>query len=85
MNEKTGFRLAPRAIALLPCQGLLAVLALSGCVSISDVDASKAEPTCARGCADRFSSCTGVTFATMNTIYACKEAYSACIKTCPAK
>ena len=68
---------------------IFAFLLLSGCAySISDIDVSKIEPDCARQCTATYSSCVSggnqVGFKT-ETLRACREAYSACIKTCPAK
>jgi len=68
---------------------IFAFLLLSGCAySISDIDVSKTEPNCARQCTATYSSCVSggnqVGFKT-ETLRACKEAYSVCIKTCPAK
>ncbi len=64
-------------------------LLLTGCAySISDIDVSETEPNCARQCTATYSSCVSggnqVGFKT-ETLRACKEAYSVCIKTCPAK
>jgi len=60
-----------------------------GCAySISDIDVSKTEPNCVRQCTETYSSCVSggnqVGFKT-ETLRACKEAYSVCIKTCPPK
>jgi len=68
---------------------ILGFLLLSGCsYSILDIDVSKTEPNCARQCTETYSSCVSggnqVGFKT-ETLRACKEAYSVCIKTCPAK
>ena len=68
---------------------IFAILLLSGCAySISDIDVSKTEPNCARECTKTYSSCVSggnqVGFKT-ETLRACKEAYSVCINTCPAK
>lgn len=68
---------------------ILALLPLAGCAySIQDIDLSKVEPTCARQCTVAYSSCASggpsVGFKT-ETLRACREAYSACVQTCPAK
>lgn len=68
---------------------LLALLPLAGCAySIEDIDVTKSEPACARQCTAVYSSCAAqgptVGFKT-ETLRACREGYSACIKTCPAK
>ena len=67
----------------------LAITSLSGCAySISDIDVSNVDPVCARECAKTYSECVSggnqVGFKT-ETLRACKEAYEACIKTCPQK
>lgn len=64
-------------------------LIVSGCAySIADIDVTKVEASCARQCTANYSSCVSggnqVGFKT-ETLRACKEAYDACIKTCPAK
>jgi len=69
---------------------LFTVLAfLPGCTySIADIDLSQTEPACARGCTATYSSCVSggnqVGFKT-ETLRACKEAYAACVSTCPKK
>jgi len=68
--------------------GLISVL-LAGCAySISDIDLSKTEPTCARQCTATYSQCIqsgpAVGFKT-ETLRACRDAYVACVSTCPAK
>lgn len=67
----------------------MAVFFLSGCTySIADIDLSKTEPACARQCTVAYSSCASggpaVGFKT-ETLRACREAYSACVQTCPVK
>ena len=67
----------------------VAITLLSGCAySISDIDVSKTEPNCARQCTANYSSCVSggpqIGFKT-ETLRACKEAYSVCVQTCPAK
>lgn len=62
---------------------------LVGCsYSIKDIDVSKSEPSCVRECSSNYSSCVSqgnqVGFKT-ETLRACKESYSVCINTCPAK
>ena len=71
-----------------PLIALCAVL-LAGCAySIKDIDTSKVEPTCARQCTTTYSSCVSggnqVGFKT-ETLRACREGYTACVNTCPAK
>jgi hypothetical protein len=67
--------------------GVFALLA--GCAySIKDIDVSKAEPTCARQCTASYSSCVSAgnqIGSKWETLRACREAYAACIQTCPAK
>lgn len=79
----TTFRLAWRATRQLTYLGFAA--GLTGCMSIADIDTSRGEPGCIRGCSDRYSSCVGVTFATSPTIQGCKEAFQICVRTCPPK
>lgn len=67
----------------------VAAAALSGCAySIADIDVSKKEPDCARQCTANYSQCVQagpvVGFKT-ETLRACREAYAACVSTCPAK
>ena len=76
-------RLAWRASGQLKYLAVSAIL--TACASIADIDTSKAEPICVRGCSDRYSSCAGVTLATTATLQACKESFQVCIKSCPAK
>jgi len=62
---------------------------LQGCAySISEIDLSKTEPVCARQCTANYSSCVSggnqIGFKT-ETLRACREAYSACVQTCPSK
>jgi hypothetical protein len=66
-----------------------AIASLSGCAySISEIDVSNVDPVCARECTKTYSECVSggnqVGFKT-ETLRACKEAYEACIETCPAK
>ena len=68
---------------------LALVTLLSGCAySIADIDISKSEPACARQCTTTYSTCVSggpsVGFKT-ETLRACKEAYAACVSTCPSK
>ena len=67
---------------------LLAVFLIAGCAySISDIDVNKTEPNCARQCTANYSSCVSgpqIGFKT-ETLRACREAYSVCVQTCPAK
>lgn len=68
---------------------LLTLAACSACsYSIADIDLSNKEPACARECTEHYSSCASggnqVGFKT-ETLRACKEAYSACVSTCPPK
>jgi hypothetical protein len=68
---------------------LLALLPLAGCAySIEDIDISKTEPACARQCTATYSSCIHggpVVGAKTEILRACREAYSICTRTCPAK
>ena len=62
---------------------------LSGCAySIADIDVTKAEPNCARLCTTTYSGCVSggnqIGFKT-ETLRACREAFDACVKTCPVK
>lgn len=70
---------------------LLAALPLlvAGCAySISDIDVTKAEPGCARQCTATYSACVSggnqIGLKT-ETLRACREAYAACVNTCPMK
>lgn len=67
---------------LLVCAG-----ALSGCVSIADVDTTKAEPTCARQCTQTYSQCVAAPAVGTPTglFYQCKQALKLCLDTCPPK
>lgn len=65
------------------------VALLAGCASsIEDIDTSKAQPECVRQCTAPYSSCVSggpaVGFKT-ETLRACRDAYSVCVKTCPAR
>jgi hypothetical protein len=68
--------------------GLMSLLLVGCAYSISDIDLSKTEPTCARQCTTTYSQCIQsgpvVGFKT-ETLRACREAYAACVSTCPAK
>jgi hypothetical protein len=62
---------------------------LSGCAySINDIDVTKTDPICTRQCTATYSSCVSggnqVGFKT-ETLRACREAFAACVQTCPAK
>ena len=62
---------------------------LSSCAySIKNIDVRKVEPVCARQCTATYSDCVSrgdqIGFKT-ETLRACRDAYSACIETCPAK
>jgi hypothetical protein len=63
-------------------------LATSCAYSIKDIDVTKVEPTCARRCTETYSACVSggnqAGFKT-ETLRACREAYVACIQTCPPK
>ena len=65
-----------------------AALLPSCAYSIKNIDVSKAEPACARQCTIVYSDCVSrgnqVGFKT-ETLRACRDAYGACIATCPAK
>ncbi len=68
---------------------LIAIISLSGCAySIADIDTSNVDQDCARECTKTYSECVSsgnqVGFKT-ETLRACKEAYEACLKTCPEK
>ena len=56
--------------------------------SISDIDLSKVDPVCARQCTANYSACVSggnqIGFKG-ETLRACREAYSVCVKTCPEK
>lgn len=65
------------------------VATLGGCAySIADIDLSKTDPACARQCTATYSQCVQagpvVGFKT-ETLRACREAYAACVSTCPPK
>jgi hypothetical protein len=67
----------------------LALSTITGCAySIKDIDVTKADPTCARQCTATYSSCVSggnqVGFKT-ETLRACREAFAACVQTCPVK
>ena len=68
---------------------LLTIGIVTGCAySITDIDVSKAEPTCVRQCSVHYSSCVSqgnqIGFKT-ETLRACREAYAVCVQTCPTK
>lgn len=79
----TAFRkLAPdkRAVVI----ALTALLA--GCVSLSDIDVSKYEQTCARQCTSEYSRCvSGLQMTATATYYQCKQGMSVCLQTCPPR
>ena len=67
----------------------LLVIGVSGCAySIQDIDTTSYSPECIRQCTGNYSSCVSqgnqIGFKT-ETLRACREAYSVCVKTCPAK
>lgn len=68
---------------------LTAIVALSGCAySIEDIDVSKSAPSCVRQCTASYSSCASNGPAVglkTETLRACRDAYSVCVKTCPAR
>ena len=68
---------------------ILTIGIVTGCAySITDIDVSKAEPTCVRQCSVHYSSCVSqgnqIGFKT-ETLRACREAYAVCVQTCPTK
>ncbi len=67
----------------------ICTFALTGCAySISDISVSNLEPSCVRECAATYSSCVSrgqQIGSKMETLRACKEAYSVCVNTCPSK
>jgi hypothetical protein len=69
--------------------GAIITLLLSGCAySIADIDLSNTQPVCARQCTSTYSHCVsdGPSIGVKTeTLRACKEAYVACVSTCPAK
>ncbi len=68
---------------------ILGAVALTGCAySIKDIDVTKVEPECGRQCTTTYSSCVQggpIIGSKMETLRACREAYAACVQTCPAK
>jgi hypothetical protein len=66
-----------------------AMALVAGCAySIKGIDVTKAEPACARQCTATYSSCVSAgnqIGSKWETLRACREAYAACIQTCPAK
>ena len=68
---------------------LFIAAALAGCAySIEDIDVSKSESSCVRQCTTSYSSCASggpVVGLKTETLRACKESYSVCVKTCPAR
>lgn len=80
MNHVTNFkRLFLSALTML----------LASCAySINDIDVTKTEPSCTRQCTTAYSSCVSggnqVGFKT-ETLRACREAFAACVQTCPAR
>lgn len=61
-------------------------VALSACNSyrIDDIDVTHKERTCARECTANYSSCVSGG-KVPEILLACRDAYSACVRTCPAK
>lgn len=64
-------------------------VSFTGCAySISDIDVSNSEPSCVRECTQTYSSCVSagnqIGFKT-ETLRACRESYSVCVRTCPPK
>jgi len=65
---------------------LAMIVSLSGCYhSISQIDTSKAEPSCARQCSLAYSQCVSGPFVAEPSMRACKESFSVCISACPPK
>ena len=66
---------------------LFIFIIFSGCAySISEIDITKTESTCARDCIKIYSQCISggpSVGAKTETLRACKEAYQLCIQTCP--
>jgi hypothetical protein len=69
--------------------GLAALTLMAACAySIKDIDVTKVQPDCARQCTVTYSSCIQggpIIGSKMETLRACREAYAACIQTCPPK
>lgn len=63
------------------------LLALFGCVGVSDISVDKVEPVCARQCTASYSACVATPSIGAPTalFYQCKEALKLCVSTCPAK
>jgi hypothetical protein len=68
---------------------VLCLFISEGCAySIKDIDVTKVQPDCARQCTVTYSSCIQggpIIGSKMETLRACREAYAACIQTCPPK
>lgn len=62
-------------------------IALAACSSyrIDDIDLTHKEQTCARECTATYSFCVSEGGRNSGILRACRDAYSACVSTCPAK
>lgn len=66
----------------------LVLLTTAGCVSIADVDTSRADHACAVNCSNNYSACvspSGALIPRAVNNYQCKDAYSACVRSCPPR
>lgn len=72
--------------ALRVAVALLAV-ALAACASnrIDSVDITRKDPMCARECTEVYSSCVSGGSHKSEVLRACRDGYSACASTCPAR
>ncbi len=74
---------------LFTLAALLISISITGCsYSIAEIDISNAEPGCVRDCSKTYSQCVSQgnqIGSKMETLRACREAYSICVQTCPPK
>lgn len=66
----------------------LAAALCAGCVSIADVDMSRAETFCAQQCSQNYSYCVAPSGAVVPRAinnYQCKQALEGCIRACPPR
>ena len=65
---------------------LALTLALAACASIDNVDMTKAEPTCGRGCTQDYNACDDKWSMTPIMRHnECVGAFKACVASCPAR
>jgi hypothetical protein len=72
-----------KVLILIGMMGL--AMCVTGCaVSTADIDVSKKDPICARGCSNSFSTCIGSAFG-HPALLSCREGLKLCVQTCPSK